>query len=222
MTRKQWYLQARARNRNRRRKKHKYRRLILFLMAVVLLFTVLSEIGLSSVTEALTKQAAEKYIIISVGNAVKNVLKSYDEDSFSSMNLDDSGNVVSVEANSTRINELKTELSLRITEELNGRKSIGIPFGSLTDIALLNGRGFDVPVKLNYIGSAELELKSEFLSAGINQSCHRITLKVRARVVSQSKRFSAEVESETEFVVAETVIVGKVPGFAVLSSARIY
>lgn len=222
MTRKQWYIQARARSRNRRRKKHKYRRLILFLMAVVLIFAVLSEMGLSSVTEALTEQAAEKYIITSINSAVKNVLESYDEDSFSSMNLDNAGNVVSVEANSTRINQLKTELSEKITAELNGRKNIGIPFGSLTDIALLNGRGFDVPVKLNYIGSAELTLKSEFLSAGINQSCHRITLNVRATVVSQSKRFSTEMESETDFVVAETVIVGKVPGFAALSSAQIY
>lgn len=191
-------------------------------MAVALIFAVLSEIGLSSVTEELTKQAAEKYIITSMNSAVKKVLESYGEDSFCSMNLDNAGNVVSVEANSTRINELKAELSSKITEELNGRKSIGIPFGSLTDIAVLNGRGFDVPVKMNYIGSAVLTIKSEFLSAGINQSCHRITLTVRATVVSQSKRFSAEVESETDFVLAETVIVGKVPGIAALSSAQIY
>lgn len=210
------------RSRNRKRKKHRYRRLILFFMAIILIFAVLSEIGLSSVTEALTQQAAEKYIITSINSAVKEVLKSYDEDSFTGMNRDIEGNVVSVEANSTRINELKTALSEKITEELNGRKSIGVPFGSLTDIALLNGRGFDVPVKLNYIGSAELTIKSEFLSAGINQSCHRITLNVRATVVSQSKRFSAEVTSETDFVVAETVIVGQVPGFAALSSAQIY
>lgn len=196
--------------------------MLLFLTAVALIFAVLSEIGLSSVTEELTKQAAEKYIITSINSAVKKVLESYEEDSFCSMNLDNAGNVVSVEANSTRINELKAELSSKITEELNGRKSIGIPFGSLTDIAVLNGRGFDVPVKMNYIGSAGLTIKSEFLSAGINQSCHRITLNVRATVVSQSKRFSAEVERETDVVLAETVIVGKVPGIAALSNAQIY
>ena len=83
--------------------------------------------------------------------------------------------------------------------------------GSLTGVGLFNGRGFPVPVKLQLEGSAVVEFSTEFTGAGLNQTCHRLMMTVRARAYSPSKRFETSVETEAATVLAETMVVGEVP-----------
>lgn len=211
MTFNQWKLQRQRHRRKQRSKKHPYRFKALLFAVVVIAVLIVSEIGISSISEELTYLAANKYLTLTVNKTAEKVINKYSDTEFIRMQKDESGNIVSLDANSSEINKFKSELSTKITNALNGRKSVGVPFGSLTEIALLNGRGFDVPVKLNYEGVADIEIRSEFISAGINQTCHRITLKVKAAVVSQSKLFFARADNTTEFIVSETIIVGNVP-----------
>ena len=75
-----------------------------------------------------------------------------------------------------------------------------------------------MPLTLGMEGSADLSFQTEFVSAGINQSCHRVTMVVKAQGFSQSSRFETQVEVETSTVLAETVLVGAVPEGAVLQT----
>ena len=68
------------------------------------------------------------------------------------------------------------------------------------------------------VGSSQANFHNEFVSAGINQSCHRVTMVVKAQGFSQSRRFETQVEVETSTVLAETVLVGAVPEGAVLQT----
>ena len=106
----------------------------------------------------------------------------------------------------------------QLEESLNGTVTVEVPVGSLTGIALLNGRGFTVPLTLQVESSADLSFETEFVSAGINQSCHRVTMTIRTQVISQSMRFPAETETETSTVLAETVLVGDVPNAALYNN----
>lgn len=116
------------------------------------------------------------------------------------------------------MNALRVQVLERLEEPLNGSVTVEVPAGSLTGIALLNGRGFPVPLSMNLEAAADLSFHTEFVSAGINQSCHRVTMTVTVQAYSQSQRFQTQTQVETSTVLAETVLVGQVPEMALLEN----
>jgi len=194
-------------------KKRKGRRLALAAAAVFLLWETAAEAGLSAVSQELTEEAARSYLLSAMNKAVNEELQQ-GEDTFVSVSQSRSGEVSSVSANAAKLNNLKTGVLSRLSESLNGRVTAYVPVGSLTNVGILNGRGPKVPVKLNLESSADVSFQTEFDSAGVNQSCHRITMTVKARAYSQSQRFETRVEEQTVTVLAETVVIGDVPDVA--------
>ena len=116
-----------------------------------------------------------------------------------------------VSADQERLNSLRAGVLERLSRSLKGKATVYVPVGSLTGVGLFNGRGFPVPVKLQLEGSAVVEFSTEFTGAGLNQTCHRLMMTVRARAYSPSKRFETSVETEAATVLAETMVVGEVP-----------
>ena len=210
------YIGRRFRTRSRRGKKRKgvcrFRLVLVFLGVLAVICAAVSEKGLSSISEELTKETARNYLVSTVNRAVNNQLES-GKSSFVEVSRSGSGQVSAVSADSEAINRLKGNILTELTKELNGKCSVSVPIGSLSEVGLFNGRGFPVPIRLNFEGSADITFHTEFLSAGVNQTCHRITMVVRASVFSQSKRFEVYEETEISTVLSETVIVGEVPQF---------
>ncbi len=191
----------------------------LLLLAAVLLAVggaAFSEWGLGSVSRELTREAARGYALSCVNQAVKASLEESGE--FVTVERDEQGEPLAVHADTTALNALRSQVLARLEDSLNGSVTVDVPAGSLTGIALLNGRGFPVPLKLRMEGSADLAFETEFGSAGINQSCHRITMVVTVQLYSQSQRFETQVHLETSTVLAETVLVGQVPQAAFLET----
>ena len=202
-----------ARYRTSGSRKAKRRRFLLLAVSVLLVWGILSETGLSSVTQELTETVTRRYLLSAIQQAVKEELHS-EERNFVAVNRTGSGEISAVSADVAALNDLKAGVLLRLSKSLNGKATAHIPIGSLTNVGIFNGRGPKVPVKLKLEGTADIGFRTEFSSAGINQSCHRITMTVTATVYSQSKRFEAHVTDETETVLAETVLIGEVPDAA--------
>lgn len=123
------------------------------------------------------------------------------------------GEVVSLESNVMNINKLKTEIAARIEREIERLSAvkIQIPIGTLMGIQLLHGKGFDVGVSVKPLGYATTTIISEFENAGINQTLHRIVIRIDANVDAVIPGISTRVPVSTTVVAAETVIVGRVP-----------
>jgi hypothetical protein len=137
-----------------------------------------------------------------------------EESPYIQVERDGKGQITAASANPHALNQLKARVLERLSQSLNGRREIKVPLGSLTGIRILNGRGFCVPVRMAFEGSANLRFDTEFATAGVNQSLHRITMTVTAYAYSQSRRFEAKVEESTSTVLAETLVVGPVPSLA--------
>lgn len=182
---------------------------------VVAGMALFSEWGLSSISPELTQEAARCYLLSCVNEAIEAEVEE-ESMSFVTVERDQEGKICGVSTNTAALNGLRVRVLGRLEDSLNGSVTVKVPAGSLTEIALLNGRGFPVPLKLWMEGVADLSFQTEFTSAGINQSCYRVTMTVSVQAYSQSKRFSVQVEEETSTVIAETVVVGTVPDAAVL------
>lgn len=191
-------------------RKGQKRRVVLLLGALALVLLGASEWVLSGVTPELTEEAARGYILECVSQAVEEGLEE-EQGPFVTVQRDEAGQIVLASADPERLNRLKAGILERLSKRLKGSATVHIPAGSLTGIGLLNGRGFPVPLKLRLEGSAVVEFATEFTGAGVNQTCHRLTMTVEAQACSISRRFETSVEAGTSTVLGETMIVGEVP-----------
>ncbi len=186
------------------------RRRLLWLGLAVILIAALCEWAISGVSPELVEEAARGYVLECISRAVDAELEESGAP-FVTVERESGGKISMVSADQERLNSLRAGVLERLSRSLKGKATVYVPVGSLTGVGLFNGRGFPVPVKLQLEGSAVVEFSTEFTGAGLNQTCHRLMMTVRARAYSPSKRFETSVETEAATVLAETMVVGEVP-----------
>ncbi len=92
-----------------------------------------------------------------------------------------------------------------------GDNGLDIAVGTFTGLPFLVGVGPTINIKLVQIGAMTSCFKSKFTSAGINQTNHSLYIELHASVSLVLPTYSSTVDSVTEFLVTESVIVGDVP-----------
>ena len=136
----------------------------------------------------------------------------YDYNYFVTLQKDNSGNITAISANMARINTLSSEILQEVIAATNsGMMDIDIPLGNLLGSNLLLGRGPNVPVKIIMLTSSYSDFRNELEAAGINQVKHQIILEVRVQIDVMLPWEVQSTEVVSEVLIAETVLVGKVP-----------
>lgn len=127
--------------------------------------------------------------------------------------LDDQGHVTMLRADTMRMNELAAQTALLAEEELNSIENqfVNIPLGAALGIRSLSGFGPRMSMQILPVGAVHASFDTEFESAGINQTRHRIFLTLRATVSLIIPTGSQLVEVESTMPIAESIIVGQVP-----------
>lgn len=160
-------------------------------------------------------QYSRSYATQVISESVKDVIeeKGAEYTDLVTVNTDGEGNVLSLSSNIINVNRLKSEVSLKILSILSDddRRLLKIPIGNLTGMYLLSGRGFKLSIRLIPTDSVITALESSFSEVGINQSWHRITMKITVKlgVIILGEHNTIEVTDSV--VIADTVIVGRVP-----------
>lgn len=158
---------------------------------------------------------AQSYAAVAAGTDIPTILTNTDTgyNSLVSIKRNADGNIVSIETDAMQINLLKSKINSAVAKNLSGlsAKELGIPIGSLTGLALLNGRGPKISTVISITGSAQTSFYDTFDDAGINQTRHQLFLKTTATmlIVFPGETVTAAYTYTT--LVAETIIVGKVP-----------
>ena len=111
------------------------------------------------------------------------------------------------------INKIISDIPVYIQEELEREEnsSFKIPLGSFLGSKLFSGIGPKVNVKMKMVGDLDTDLRSEFTSAGINQTLHRIYLEIKCKVIILTPFETMEEEIANQVLIAEGVIVGDIP-----------
>ena len=92
-----------------------------------------------------------------------------------------------------------------------GDQGVTVPFGTVSGIPILAGKGPKLTLRFTPAGAVASTFSSEFTSAGINQTRHRINICLTAsvRVVLPGEAVKLVVRAEA--TIAENIIVGDVP-----------
>lgn len=130
-----------------------------------------------------------------------------------SIEKDGQGRIVMAQINTTEINRVMAEATLATREALTALEDhpFQIPLGEITDSFILATYGPKIPLKLIPLGRVNTELIDSFESAGINQTRHKIYLKVHTEVQIIVPFIKESVEVITTIPVADTIYIGDVP-----------
>ena len=164
----------------------------------------LAEIQVKNTTSDLTNDAISRQI-------AEGVIQ-YDRIVYFEKDLD--GKITALKTNMSEINRLKTNILNIINDEILAldTSDIGIPIGSLLFPEFFSGRGPAIPVHILSIRNSDAGFVSDFTQAGINQTLHQLTMEVSVDVAVLVLAQTSSFTITSEVVVAETVIVGDVPG----------
>jgi len=143
--------------------------------------------------------------------------KSFDYDSIIKVEKDDEGNITMITADTLKLSEIASKTALKAQEELKiiDEVALKIPIGYVTKNNILSNIGPKVKIKMQPIGHITTRYISDFESAGINQTRHKIYIETTTRVRIIIPTYSSDLEIVNEIPIVETIIVGKVPNTAV-------
>lgn len=141
------------------------------------------------------------------------VMENYKYEDLAVVIKDDSGKIQMVKLNIIPVNEIISDVAIKIQEELNNSENtnFGIRLGSFFGVKLFSGVGPSLNVRMSTIGSVETDLKSEFKSAGINQTLHQIYLDIDCEVSILTPYDNITEKIENQILIAESIIVGEIP-----------
>ena len=139
--------------------------------------------------------------------------KSFNYDEIIHIEKDNSNNIVMLKADTLKMNKIAVDVALEAQNEIKKLGNIGIkiPMGYIFKNNILANLGPSVTIKMQPIGLVETKYLSEFESAGINQTRHKVYVQLitKIRVIIPSR--SNDIEVKNEVPIAETIIVGKIP-----------
>ena len=176
-------------------------------MIVIKTTPMITEIAIADATDLIRDSANDAIVkIMATGD--------YDYSQLVTLEKGANGEVTALVTNMKKINVLQTEVASRVLDNVEMKEEnivISIPIGSLTDIAMLSGRGPSIDVRLLTITSVDTSFSNVFTSAGINQTRHQILMNVDVDIGIILPTGTTSETVTIEVVVAETVIVGDVP-----------
>ena len=136
-----------------------------------------------------------------------------DYDDLMNVRMDDGGQVSLLSANTMRMNALAEragDAALRKLETVSAQK-VDVPLGAALGLTLLAGSGPRIPISIVPVGSVQTDFETEFEACGINQTRHKVYLQLSASIRIVIPTGAKTTNVTANMLVAESIIVGKVP-----------
>ncbi len=199
--------------------KKRKRRKAIILLSLFLTFVVLCFVYLYCVVNPVVVEATRHTILSlstsAVSDAVYDVLMEdgIDYDDLVNVEYDNDGNVTLISLQTVTLNLIARkfyQLAQQYLDEM-GQTGVDVALGTFTGIPFLAGLGPKINLKLTPIGAMTATFESSFSSAGINQTTHSLYIRLYASVSLILPAYTTTIDSVTEVLVAESVIVGEVP-----------
>ncbi len=184
-------------------------------VAVIGLCVLLVERNLTRVVLSLAQAQARALAVQVLNESAAELLASGEVtyDSLMHVTAAGDGQVRLIQANTPEMNRLASRVSLLAQEKLQGTRDskVKVPLGSALGMTLFAGAGPRIEVSVLPVGSVHAEFHTDFQTAGINQTRHRVSLLLTARVQLVIPTGAKTVEASTQVAMAESIIVGEVP-----------
>ena len=189
------------------------RAMVIALLLLSALLLVLEK-NLETVILNLAHARAGAIAVTYMNEAVQEVMQggvSYEE--MMEVKTDSQGRVTLIRANAARMNELAGATALKAQEKLESAEaqSVDVPLGAALGIPFFSAMGPKIQVRILPVSAVTAAFSTEFESAGLNQSRHKIYLSLDATVRLVIPTGAKQAAIGSQILIAESIIVGDVP-----------
>ncbi len=197
-------------------KRRRRRRLLIALVPLAALgfgaASALSNINatLIALAEARAQQRAMQQITLALEEVMN---QSLDYADFVDVHYDAEGEASMLSANTILMNRIASEAAGAAQENIDTLAGEGIvlPLGSALGSGVFSGKGPRLRFEILPVGTVKTAFVTEFESAGINQTRHKISLEATASVRIVLPSGARTVTAHTSALMAESILVGDVP-----------
>lgn len=184
---------------------------VVLVVAIIVYNTIMNYID--PVFETLCEDKAKSIATIISNQESTKIMNQYQYEELYTIEKDEAGNVMIIKSNVVPINNMISDLTESMQNRFNEMENteIKIPLGNLFGVYYFAGVGPSIPAKVITSGTLDTEVKSEFITQGINQTLHRVYVKFECdvKIVTPVKNFEKEIVNQV--IIAEHVIVGNIP-----------
>ena len=195
------------------KKRKDLRRLLLALLALAAVVLLLEQ-NLSQTLLDMAYATARSIALETVNKAVQQVVgEGLEYSELMEIRLDSAGKVAMLRADTMHMNQIATKTAIQAQQELNdiANQMVDVPLGAALGIRFLGGFGPRISVQIVPVGAVSTRFETEFETAGINQTRHKIFLTLETTVSLIVPADSRQVEVVSTVPIAESIIVGNVP-----------
>jgi len=200
-------------NNNHRSFKNKKVFKVLFIFLIIFIIFGVIVKAVTPVFNKICSDKAKSVATIITNEETTNAIIDYKYSDFVIIHKDENGNILMLESNMKNINIVMSDVAYKIQTSINNTKDeyVTISLGSFTGISILSGSGVKIPIRISTVGNVKTNVRSEFVSQGINQTLHRLYLDIESQI-SVLTPFNTINESITnQLILAENIIVGEIP-----------
>jgi len=183
----------------------------IFFIAILTCFFIWNFIN--PIFEALCEDKAKSVATLITNEETTNIMEKYNYDTFFTIEKDEKGSIQMINANVLKINQVTSDIAIKIQQRLdeNQKNNVYISLGSITGVRFLSGFGPRVNLKIATTGNVDTDLRSEFISQGVNQTIHRVYFEIKTNVNILTSFKTIQKTIENQVLIAENVIVGDIP-----------
>lgn len=206
------------------RKRKKLIKIISIILVIIGIFFVLAnhfEDNVKPIVMRYCKAKIEALTVNAVNHAISMVINDgIDYGDLIDVEKDAEGNITALKAKTSKINLLARQISSIALQNIEkvSKKGLGIPLGAFFSSVIIAGSGPEITVNFVSTGAVDCAFTSEFTEASINHTLHKIYIKVISGVRLIIPSSDTYIETCSEVLVSECVLIGKVPDAYLKSS----
>jgi sporulation protein YunB len=198
----------------KRRRKRRWLCVLSVISLLVLGFWIFVEAQIKPIMKKYGVKSAQSLVTQVINEEMTNCLAASPSAEWVRLERDGQGDVALLEVNAQQVNGLKLSVIGAVLERLEGEDvcDFGVPLGTLIMPEVFTSKGPILSLDVGLDSTVSAELFTEWQGAGINQTVHRLKMRVQVDMVL-ALSFDEHIETTvvSEYLVAETVLVGKVP-----------
>lgn len=182
---------------------------IIFALLITYIHFIASPIIINT-TKAKLSVLANKSVDYAVTEAMSSFV-TYDD--LIKINKDESGNIKTMQANSSKVNNISrmvTQIALSKLGDIS-HEPLKIKLGAFSGLSFLSGVGPEINFNIYPYGDIFCKFSSVFIDAGINQTQHKIYINIDAVIRVVYPLETVEVRSKSDVLICESVIIGEIP-----------
>lgn len=195
--------------------KKKFLKIIFIFLCILLIGLIFFEIRAKPVIIEMAVTQSENIASSIIENAIVEVLykNGITYSTLVEIEKDKEDRVTTVKADTIKMNMLKSKIGAEISKDIldTDSREISIPIGTILGISALSGKGPKIKTTVTLASNVTSTINNTFTSAGINQTLHEIYVNVNATIYVIMPKKSATAEVNSNYCIAQTVIIGTVP-----------